>query len=659
LERNGHPKIGVYVCHCGVNIADKVNVPDVVEFASSLPYVAIAREYQFMCSDPGQEIIEQDLRDGLVDRVVVAACSPLMHEGTFRHATEEGGANPFLYQHANIREHVSWVTADGELATDKAKSLVAAAVRRVALAEPLERKQVPIDDHALVVGGGIAGIEAALVLANAGRKVYLVEREPSIGGHMAMFDKTFPTLDCAACILTPKMVQVGQHPNIEVLAYSEVEDVSGYVGNFEVRVRRKARYINEDLCNGCGLCIEKCPWKNIPSEFDQGLGNRPVVYMPFPQAVPRLPVIDREHCVYFQNGKCGACKKFCPRDAIDFEQEDKIVELKVGAVVIATGFKPFDASRIPLYGYGRFPNVITSVEFERMANAAGPTGGKIVMKDGSVPKRVGIAHCVGSRNQNYNSYCSTVCCMYSLKFAHLVHERTGAEVYNFYIDMRTAGKGYEDFYHRLMAEGTHFVRGRVAEITDVPQVPEEDGHLVIQAEDTLIGVVRRIPVDMVILSIAMEPQADATEVRRKFGMSCSGDGFFLEKHPKLAPTATLTDGIFIAGACQGPKDIPASVAQGQGAAAQALSLIDSGSMELEPNTAFLTEELCSGCRTCVGLCPYNALAFDEERKVVALNEALCKGCGVCVAACPSGALQQHLYTDEQILEEIRGVLAYG
>ncbi len=659
MERNGHPKIGVYVCHCGVNIADKVNVPEVVEFASSLPYVAVAREYQFMCSDPGQEIIEQDLRDGLVDRVVVAACSPLMHEGTFRHATEEGGANPFLYQHANIREHVSWVTADGELATDKAKALVSAAVRRVALAEPLERKEVPIDDHTLVVGGGIAGIEAALVLANAGRKVYLVEREPSIGGHMAMFDKTFPTLDCAACILTPKMVQVGQHPNIEILAYSEVEDVSGYVGNFEVRVRRKARYINEDLCNGCGLCIEKCPWKNVPSEFDQGLGNRSVVYMPFPQAVPRLPVIDRENCVYFQSGKCGACKKFCPRDAIDFEQEDKIVELKVGAVVIATGFKPFDASRIPLYGYGRFANVITSVEFERMANAAGPTGGKIVMKDGSVPKRVGIAHCVGSRNQNYNSYCSAVCCMYSLKFAHLVHERTGAEVYNFYIDMRTPGKGYEDFYHRLMAEGTHFVRGRVAEITDVPQVPEEEGHLVIQAEDTLIGVVRRIPVDMVILSVAMEPQPDATEVRRKFGMSCSSEGFFLEKHPKLAPTATLTDGVFIAGVCQGPKDIPATVAQGQGAAAQALALIDSGSMELEPNTAYLTEELCSGCRTCIGLCPYNALEFNEERKVAVLNEPLCKGCGVCVAACPSGALQQHLYTDEQILEEIKGVLAYG
>ena len=551
------------------------------------------------------------------------------------------------------------MTQDGALATDKAKALVAAAVRRVALAEPLERKRVPIKDQALIVGGGIAGIEAALVLASAGRKVYLVEREPSIGGHMAMFDKTFPTLDCAACILTPKMVQVGQHPNIEILSYSEVKEVSGYVGNFKVRVRRKARYIDEDLCTGCGVCIEKCPWKNVPSEFDQGLTQRPVVYMPFPQAVPRVPVIDRGNCVYFKNGKCGACKKFCPRDAVDFEQEDRIVELEVGAVILSTGFKPFHAGRIPLYGYGRFPNVITSLEFERMLNAAGPTGGNVVMKDGSVPRRVGIVQCVGSRNQNYNAHCSTVCCMYSLKFAHLVHERTGAEVYNFYIDMRTAGKGYEDFYHRLMAEGTHFVRGRVAEVTDVPQVPEEEGHLVVQVKDTLIGVVRRIPLDMVIFFVGMEPQGDSADVRRLFGVSASADGFFLEKHPKLAPTSTLTDGVFVAGACQGPKDIPASVAQGQGAAAQALALIDGAFMELEPNTAYVIEELCSGCKTCIGLCPYNALEFNEERKVVVLNEPLCKGCGTCVAACPSGALQQHLFNDEQILEEIRGVLVSG
>jgi heterodisulfide reductase subunit A len=657
VQGNGGPKIGVYVCHCGTNIGGKVNVDEVVEFAATLPFVTVAKEYKFMCSDPGQELIKQDIREQGLDRVVVAACSPLMHEATFRRTTEEGGTNPFFFHEVNIREHVSWVTREGEDATEKAKALVAGAVRRVALHEPLERKRVPIHPDVLVLGGGIAGIQAALTLAEAGRKVYLVEREPSIGGHMAMFDKTFPTLDCAACILTPKMVQVGQHPNIELLTYSEVEEVSGYVGNYEVKVRRKARYVDEEKCNGCGLCIEKCPWKNVPSEFDLGLGNRPVISIPFPQAVPRYPVLDREHCVYFtKGGKCKACQKFCPLDAIDFEQEDRILNLKVGAAILATGFKPFDARRIPRYSYGRLPNVITSLEFERLANAGGPTGGQIVLKDGGTPERVGIIHCVGSRDVNYNIHCSRVCCMASLKFAHLVKEKTGAEVYNFYIDMRAGGKGYEEFYHRLMQERTHFIRGRVAVVTDSAQVPEEEGRLIAQVEDTLTGVVRRIPLDMVILSVGMEPRADTNEVGRQFGISCSQGGFFLEKHPKLAPISTLTDGVFLAGACQGPKDIPDSVAQGQAAAGEALSLIDKGFMELDPNTAYIVEELCSGCGTCIGLCPYNALEIDEERKVAVLSEALCKGCGVCVASCPAGALHQHLFEDEQILEEIQGVL---
>ncbi len=660
IQRDGAPKIGVYVCHCGTNIGGKVNVDEVVEFAAGLPFVTVAKEYKFMCSDPGQELIKEDIREQDLDRVVVAACSPLMHEATFRRTTEEGGANPFFFHEVNIREHVSWVTENDEDATEKAKALVAGAVRRVALHEPLERKRVPIHPDALVLGGGIAGIQAALTLAEAGRKVYLVEREPSIGGHMAMFDKTFPTLDCAACILTPKMVQVGQHPNIELLAYSEVEEVSGYVGNYEVRVRRKARYVDEEKCNGCGLCVEKCPWKNVPSEFDLGMGDRPVIYTPFPQAVPRYPVLDRDRCVYFtKDGKCKACEKFCPLDAIDFEQEDRILDLKVGVAILATGFQPFDARRIPRYSYGRLPNVITSLEFERLANAGGPTGGQIVLKDGAAPERVGIIHCVGSRDTNYNIHCSRVCCMASLKFAHLVKEKSGAEVYNFYIDMRAGGKGYEEFYHRLMEEGTHFIRGRVAVVTDSAHVPEEEGHLIAQVEDTLTGVVRRIPLDMVILSVGMEPRADADEVRRQFGISCSQGGFFLEKHPKLAPISTLTDGVFLAGACQGPKDIPDSVAQGQAAAGEALALIDKGFMELEPNTAYIIEEACSGCRTCIGLCPYSALDFEEEREVAVLNEALCKGCGVCVAACPSGALHQHLFDDEQIMEEIQGVLTHA
>ena len=1119
---NGAPKIGVYVCHCGVNIAAKVNIPEVVEFAKTLPFVTVAREYKFMCSDPGQELIQHDLREGRINRVVVASCSPLMHEATFRRATAEGGQNPFFFHMANIREHVSWVTADERHATEKAKALIAAAVRRVAFHEPLEKKRVPVHPHVLIVGGGIAGIEAALKIADAGKKVYLVEREPTIGGHMAQFDKCFPTLDCAACILTPKMTQVRAHPNIELLTYSEVESVEPYdLRNFKVRIRRKARYVNEDTCTGCGLCAEVCP-VSVPSEFDEGLGMRKAIYRPFPQAVPNaftisrrgtppcqaacsihqnaqgyitliangkfkeaLDVILRDNplpsicgricthpctvnctrgtvdeplnipglkrfvtdlfpdyklpqpkvnrservaivgsgpaglmCAYelrqrgywpviyeaqpvpggmlsvgipafrlprdvitkeinrlkeigieiktntpvgkaitleqlrkqyaavfiaigahverrlnipgedlpnvfggieflrrvnlegpFKIGnrvlvigggnsaidaartalRCGAedvtivyrrtraempadpkeieaaeeegvkmiflaapktilgsketgvtaleclkmklgapdasgrpapepipgsefvlpcdaiivtigqvpdikslgdklgiettqwgtfkvdevtletnipgvfaggdcvtgpdvvvnamyagkkaaisidrylnkldmrvgreregpyraeytldtsgvpvqrqipmpsielarrrtfdevhtgytqeqaiaeakrclncaiccdcrlCSTVCEAKAINYEMKDEIREIVVGSIILATGFKPFDARRIPRYGYGKYPNVYTALEVERITNASGPTGGEIRLRDGRKPKAVGIIHCVGSRDRNYNAYCSRVCCLYSLKLAHLIKERTGAEVYNFYIDMRVPGKAYEEFYDRMLEEGIHFIRGRVAEVTDHAMTPDEEGKLIIRAEDTLIGVIRRIPVDMVVLAVGLEPQADADEVRRKFHISCGTGGFFLERHPKLAPVQTFADGIFIAGACQGPKDIQDTVAQAGAAAAEVLSLIDRGFVELEPNTAFIQEELCSGCKTCIPLCPFNAISFNSEKGIAVINEALCKGCGTCVAACPSGAAQQHLFTDEQIYHEIEGVLSY-
>jgi heterodisulfide reductase subunit A2 len=1107
-------RIGVYVCHCGLNIAQKVDVAEVVDFAAALPGVAVAREYKFMCSDPGQDLIVQDARDGLVNRVVVASCSPLMHEATFRRATAAGGLSPFLFQMASIREHVSWVTADGDAATEKAKALVAGAVRRVAAQEPLERRTVPVHPDALVVGGGIAGIHAALTLADAGKHVYLVERESTIGGHMAAFDKTFPTLDCAACILTPKMVQVGQHPNIELLGFSEVEEVSGYVGNFTVKVRRKSRYIDEDACTGCDLCVEHCTWRGIPSEFDRGLGTRPVAYKQFPQAIPAIPVIDRAgtsrctfHCpagikahgyvslvrageyekafqlvldatplvgtlgraCYAQceeectrdglesavpirrlkrfvadrhysthaadelerpapNGRrvaivgsgpagltaawqlarqgyrvkifeasheaggmlrlaipeyrlpatvverdienvtaigveivtgarvgdleelrrqgydavlvatgapvstrlgipgedldgvvsglefleaakdghadrlegkrtvvvgggnvamdaartarrlgthevtiayrrsrgempaypeeieaaeqeqtalafqvspvavvgggdgrvtglrcvrtelgapdesgrrrpepipgsehvipcetvieaiglspdaalggnlsetgprtlqtavpwvfaagdavsgaldiahavgqgrraafmidrfvrgetlegvgfdeqlpvaekadvlarphlanrplephephahldpapadfvelepplseeearyaaercldcgvcseCGECIAVCEANAIDLLMQDREVEFDVGSIVLATGFQTFDAHRAPAYGYGRFPNVYTSIEVERLLNASGPTQGELVLRDGSRPSRVGIVHCVGSRDANTNAYCSRVCCMYSLKLAHLIRERAGEDtkIVEFYIDMRTPGKGYEEFYDRVLREGTQFVRGRVAEVTE-----DADGGLVVHAEDTLLGKVRHEPVDMVVLAVGLEPRPDAEDVRRLFNISCGGEGFFTERHPKLAPVSTFTDGIFLAGACQGPKDIPDTVAQAGAAAAEALAMIDRGHVELEPSTAFVDAAACSGCRTCVALCPFGAISFDEDANVAAVNEVLCKGCGVCVAACPSAALQQHLFTDEQVLAELEGVLA--
>jgi heterodisulfide reductase subunit A len=661
IGSNGTPKVGVYVCHCGINISQKVEISETVEFAKKLPYVTVAREYKFMCSDPGQELIQQDIREGLVDRVVVASCSPLMHEHTFRGAMAAGGGNPFLFQMANIREHVSWVTVDKKAATKKAEALIAAAVERIALHQPLERVQVPVHPDVLVVGGGIAGIHAALTLADSGKKVYLVEREPTIGGHMAKLDKTFPTLDCSACILTPKMSAVGAHPNIVLWTYSEVMKVDGYVGNFKVQVKRKPRYVDEEKCVGCLECIEACIFKEgkFRNEFDEGLSKRKPVYIPFPQATPLVAVIDPETCIEFKTGKCKkSCAEVCAPGAIDFEQTEKTEEIEVGAIVLATGFKTFDAARVSRYGYGKYPNVYTSLEVERLVNAAGPTGGEVLLRNGEKPKTVGIIHCVGSRDINTNPYCSRVCCMYSLKLAHLLQERTGAEIYDFYIDMRTPGKGYEEFYERISHEKIHFIRGRVGEVTDWAMEPEEVGKLVMRAEDTLMGAVRRVPVDMVVLSVGLEPQDDVEEVRRIFNIGCSYEGWFLERHPKLAPVSTFTDGVFLAGACQGPKDIPDSVAQAGAAASESMAIVDRGYVELEPNTASIIEDLCSGCKTCVSICPFSAISFDEEKKVAVVNGALCKGCGTCVAACPSGALQQNLFTDEEIFHEIKGVVSY-
>lgn len=654
------PKIGVYVCDCGFNIAGTVNVPEVVEFARGLKGVTVAREYKYMCSSPGQDLIQEDLRRGRVDRILVASCSPLLHDATFRKAAEDAGHNAFLVHMVNIREQVAWVTEDHERATAKAKALVAAGVARIARHTPLKRKQVPVRDEVLVVGGGIAGIQAALTAADAGRKVYLIEREPSIGGHMAKFDKTFPTLDCAACILAPKMTTVRNHPNIRTLSYSEVVRVAGYVGNFTVQVKRKPRYIDEAACVGCLDCIEKCVYKDsrFPSEFDLGLGKRKPIYIPFPQAVPLVPVIDPDTCIEFKTRKCEkTCVVACgDRHAIDFTQGEVIDELEVGTIIVATGFQVFDASRMTSYGYGKFPRVYNALEVERLVSSSGPTGGKVVLRDGSEPETVGVIHCVGSRDENYNAYCSKVCCMYSLKLAHLIKERTGADVTNFYIDMRTAGKGYEEFYQRLLSEDLNLIRGKVAEVTDLAESPEEQGKLVVVVEDTLLGMVRRIPVDMVVLGVGLEPQADTEQVRRMLNIACSSEGFFMERHPKLAPVATTTEGIFIAGACQGPKDIPETVAQAEAAAAEAFALTAKGFIALEPSLAYIEETLCSGCQVCIGLCPYNAIELDKEAHVARIHDVLCAGCGVCVAACPSGAARQRMFEDDQLMQELEGLL---
>jgi heterodisulfide reductase subunit A len=651
-------RVGVYVCHCGSNIAGKVDVEQVARWAAeTLEGVVVSRDYKFMCSSLGQKMIEEDIRNESLDRVVVAACSPHLHEPTFRRACTNAGLNPYLLQMTSVRELVSWVTKDKLQATEKAKSLISGAVQRVKHQQPLEPKTVDVVPATLVVGGGIAGLQASLELANAGYPVYLVEREPSIGGHMAQFDKTFPTLDCAACILTPRMSEVSQHENITILTYSELEQLEGSVGNFRAKVRKKARYVNDVDCTGCGLCIEKCPRRVVDDVFEVGMGQRKAVYTPFPQAVPRTPVVDRDNCIWFERGKCGACKKLCPTNAIDFDQQDKILELEVGNVVLATGYDAFDPRRTPQYGYGRLANVFTSLEFERMCNAAGPTEGRIVLRDGkSEPESIAVIHCVGSRDRNHNPYCSSVCCMTALKFGHLAMEKTGAAVTSFYLDMRTAFKDYDEFYQRLLDEGLSAVRGKVAEVTDAARLPGEEGKLIVQVEDTLLGQQRRMPFDMVVLMSALEPRRDATEIGLKCGISCSTAGWFTERHPKLDPVATMTDGVFVAGACQGPKDIPASVAQGAAAAARVQGAVARGEVLIEPVVATIHEDNCSGCRICNDLCPFNAIEYVEERAVSSVIEELCKGCGTCVAACPAQAIAGAHFSNEQVLAEIEGLL---
>ncbi|UCG03753.1 MAG: CoB--CoM heterodisulfide reductase iron-sulfur subunit A family protein [Candidatus Heimdallarchaeota archaeon] len=648
-------RIGVFICHCGTNIAGKLSVEELKNFAKTLPHVIAVSDTTYTCSEVGQASIQDTIKEHNLTHVVVAACSPSMHEKTFRATIEKSGLNPYMLAIANIREMNTWVTEDSGKSLEKAKKLVAAAVRRVITHEPLVEDQLAVTPRVVVVGGGIAGIEASLQLANADKEVVLVEREPSIGGQMARFDKTFPTLDCASCILTPKMVEVGQHPNITLMTYSEVEDFSGVPGQYNVKIRKKGKSIDEELCTGCGICEEKCPIKKIPSEFYMGLGNRKAVYRPFPQAVPQYPVIDRENCTYYLRGKCKICEKECPTGAIVFDQEDTIIEVEAGAVILATGYEPYNPSPIPQYHYGEYENIFRAIEVETMLNASGPTGGAFLLrKEGKFtdesPKTVGIIHCVGSRDDNYNSYCSRVCCMYSLKYAHLIKERIDATIFQFYIDIRAFGKGYEEFYDRLQKEGVIFIRGKPG------QILKDGDKLVVQVEDSLSQKALHVPVDAVILSSALAARSDAKQVATMFGIGCGAEDFFRELHPKLAPVDTQVDGIFLAGACQGPKDIPDAVAQGAAAAAGALRLISRGYVAIEPTIASIDEDLCSNCKMCISICPYDAIAEDTEKKVAVLTASKCKGCGLCPSICPSGAIHHAFYSDEAILEEIKGII---
>jgi len=648
-------KIGIYICHCGVNIASTVDVKKVASYAKNLPNVVVSTDYVYMCSEPGQELIKKDIREKGLDMVVVASCSPTMHEPTFRTAVQEAGLNPYCFEMANIREQCSWVHADREKATEKAIGLIKSAVARVSLSEPLEEKEVPVAQTALVIGGGIAGIQASLDIANAGFKVYLVEKEPSIGGRMAQLDKTFPTLDCSACILTPKMVEAARNKNIELLTYSEVTDVSGYVGNFKVKVKKKPRYIDVEKCTGCGNCASACRLKGrIPDEFNLGLSKRAVPYILFPQAVPLIYTIDPNHCLYIQKGKCGdklLCKEACTADAINFDQKEEFLELDVGTIIVATGIDPFDAALKPEYGYGKYPEVINGLEFERLSSASGPTGGEIMVNN-KKPKKIVFISCVGSRDKQVgNEYCSRVCCMYTAKHAHLVKEKIpDAQVIVCYTDVRAFGKGFEEFYDRVKNEGVIYRRGSVGEVY------KKAGQLIVRSEDTLTGEVYEEETDLVVLAVGLVQRNEGVGLAGLLRIPLGPDKFFLEAHPKLRPVDTAMKGIYLAGCAQGPKDIPDSVAQAKGAASSALVLLETGRVKLEPFCAVIDKDRCGGCRICEGVCSYSALKYDPEQKVMTVNEALCEGCGVCSSACPSGAIKMNHFTDKQIQAQIGGLV---
>jgi len=645
-------KIGVYICHCGTNIAATVDCHELSGFAGTLPGVKAARDYRYLCSDPGQDLIKKDIRELSLDRVVIAACSPRMHEMTFRNVLSAEGLNPYYLHIANIREQCSWVHPDRERATEKAKQVLRSAVARVLRQEALTARRVGITPTVLVVGAGIAGIQAALNIANAGMKVALVEKGPFIGGHMAQLDKTFPTLDCASCIFTPKTVDVARNNNIELLVCSDVTEVKGHVGNFTVTIRRNPTFVDFSRCTGCGDCTEACVLKKgVPSDFEERMAVRRAIYIPFPQAVPLKAVVDKESCLLLSKGKCKkACVEACKAEAIRFDQKEEVIEREIGSIIVATGYDPFDPHLLPQYGYGVYDNIITSLQFERLSSPSGPTRGEIRLSDGTAPKGIAFLHCIGSRDENANLHCSRICCMASMKQAHLAKEKTGAEIYEFYIDMNAFGKGYQEFYKRVREEGIFFIRGKGSEIY------RKDGRLIVESEDTLLGTPVEIPVDMVVLGTGLTARRDAEKIAQVFGISRSADGFFMEAHPKLRPVATNVDGIFLAGCCQGPKDIPDTVAQASAAAAEVMSLITKGEIEVEPTTASIDPELCAGCKLCIEICAYSAIDFLETKGISAVNGALCKGCGACTAICPNKAARQNHFTQPQVLAEVEGLV---
>lgn len=660
-------RIGVFVCHCGTNIAGTVDVKAVAAALSHEPGVVFATDYQYMCSQAGQNMIKDAIAEHKLSGIVVCSCSPRMHEATFRKTAAGAGLNPYMVEIANIREQCSWVHKDMPTGTEKAIILGKAAVAKVNLNAPLTPGESPVTKRALVIGGGIAGIQTALDIADAGFPVDIVETKPTIGGKMAQLDKTFPTLDCAACILTPKMVDVAQNEKIRIFSYSEVTAVKGFVGNFDVTIKRKARYVKEEICTGCGLCTEKCPQKKVPNEFNLGMNNRSAIYIPFAQAVPKVATIDPNYCMMLKTGKCGVCSKVCGAGAIDYKAKDEFVEEKYGAIVVATGFNPISMEKFDEFAYSQSKDVITSLELERLMNAAGPTGGTLLRpSDGKHPHTIVFVQCVGSRCASCadkgKEYCSKICCMYTAKHAMLIRDKyPDTEVYVFYIDVRTPGKNFDEFYRRAVEEyGVHYIKGMVGKVS-----PEGD-KLKVQGSDLIYGNQLHIDADLVVLAAAIEPDKSARRLATMLTASMDTNDFFTEAHPKLRPVESPTAGVFLSGTCQGPKDIPETVSQAGAAASKVIGLLCKDKLTGNPCVAHSDEMMCNGCSTCEKVCPYGAITYIEKefrmpdrttkiRRVASVNEAVCQGCGACTVACMSGAMDLRGFTSRQIMAEVDAI----
>ncbi len=660
-------RIGVFVCHCGTNIAGTVDVAAVAAALGKEPGVVFSADYQYMCSQAGQDLIKDAVKEHRLTGIVVCSCSPRMHEATFRKTAAAAGINPYMVEIANIREQCSWVHKDKQTGTEKAIILGRAAIAKVCLNSPLTPGESPVTKRALVIGGGIAGIQTALDIADAGFPVDIVETKPTIGGKMAQLDKTFPTLDCAACILTPKMVDCAQNENIRIFSYSEVTGVKGFVGNFDVTIKRKARYVKEDVCTGCGACTEKCPQRKVPNEFNLGMDNRRAIYIPFAQAVPKVATIDPNYCTMLKTGKCGVCSKVCTAGAIDYKAKDEYIEEKYGAIVVATGFNPISMEKFDEFAYSQSKDVITSLELERLMNAAGPTGGTLLRpSDGTHPHTIVFVQCVGSRcaacSDKGKEYCSKICCMYTAKHAMLIRDKyPDTEVYVFYIDVRTPGKNFDEFYRRAVEEyGVHYIKGMVGKVCP------EGGKLKVRASDLIYGKQLHIDADMVVLAAAIEPDKSARGLATMLTASMDTNDFFTEAHPKLRPVESPTAGVFLSGTCQGPKDIPETVAQAGAAASKVIGLLCKNKLTGNPCVAHSDELMCNGCSTCEKVCPYGAISYiDKEfrmpdrttrvRRVAVVNEAVCQGCGACTVACMSGAMDLRGFTVKQIMAEVDAI----